>query len=219
MPRHTFVVFFLFCPTNEPPSVRLLRVSLNTILILNTKFGASFQREERETWGERQKTTTSPAGGCPVTLFHTLISHFFASGRPVLGVLQALAGDSGARGTTGSNTQPHRLGRVYHFRSTGTNPPPAARRTRLASQAVDAWYNALDWKLIRSTRARESRRASHSVRKRARRIAKRRQSSAPRRGRQDDKVISCRSEALWSSSSPSHTHSCTGRTYPLWPPP
>lgn len=135
------------------------------------------------------------------------------------GVLQALAGDSGARGTTGSNTQPHRLGRVYHFRSTGTNPPPAARRTRLASQAVDAWYNALDWKLIRSTRARESRRASHSVRKRARRIAKRRQSSAPRRGRQDDKVISCRSEALWSSSSPSHTHSCTGRTYPLWPPP
>lgn len=47
MPRHTFVVSFLFCPTNEPPSARLLRVSLNTILFLNTNLGASSQREER----------------------------------------------------------------------------------------------------------------------------------------------------------------------------
>lgn len=128
MPRHTFVVFFLFCPTNEPPSVRLLRVSLNTILILDTNFGASSQREERETWGERQKTTTSPAGGCPVTYPILLLVTSSPLGVLFSGVLQALAGDSVARGTTGSNTQPHhRLGRVYHFRSTGTTPPPLPR--------------------------------------------------------------------------------------------
>lgn len=52
VPRHTFVVFFLFFPTNEPPSVRLLRASftaacLDTILILNNNFCASSQREKR----------------------------------------------------------------------------------------------------------------------------------------------------------------------------
>lgn len=132
------------------------------------------------------------------------------------GVLQALAGDSVARGTTGSNTPittgSRRSGIPFQVRR--HNPPPCRAANQASNTAVDAWYNALDWKLIRSTRARDRlRTASGNVPGGSRRGGKAR--------RPVEAVKTTRSPPVGPSPllphpTPTPAPGCC--TYPLWPP-